>query len=115
MAVGGGRVYVGIGMMYQMKPPHPLHFVFGPVDKIRADQIQQQHPYHGIRPQRHLGQPLQNAEIVRDSPIARLEQNEGHGKVDDDGGDGKKDIDSRVLPLIVAKAEQRKCSLDEPE
>lgn len=105
MAISAGSIYVGISVVYQMKPPHPLHFVFSPVDKIRADQVQQQHTYHGIGPQRHLGQPVQDTEIVRNSPIARLERYEGHCKVDDDGGDGKENINSRVSSLVVAKAE----------
>lgn len=73
VAIGRGGVHCGICVVNEVETPHPAHFVFRPMYEPGADEIEQEQSRDGIRPQRHVGQPLQNAEVVGHCPVCRLE------------------------------------------
>ena len=58
VAIGRSRIDVRIGVMHQVKTPHPAHFMFGPVYEIGADQIEQQQARYQEQPHRHIRKPL---------------------------------------------------------
>jgi hypothetical protein len=74
--------------------------------KISANQIQQQQPHEGVPKQTHLRYPLQNANMMRNHPIAGKQQERGHQKIDQYGGKREKQVDPQVLPLVVLPAKQ---------
>lgn len=47
--------------------------------------------------------------------VSRAQQQECHGKVHYDGREGKKEVDSRVLPFFVAEPKQRISRFQQPE
>ena len=113
--VGRGGVDVRVGVVYEVETPHPAHFVLGPVYEVRADQVEQQQAEYHKEPQRHIGQPLQNAEMRRFGPQAGAHENKRQEKIDHHGGEGKKQVDHRVRPFVVFPAKQRYGAFNEPE
>jgi hypothetical protein len=54
-------------------------------------------------------------DVLVATPVIQVHDQQGAGEVDDDGGNGKKDIDGSMFPFVVPEPEQGHHPLDQPE
>jgi len=53
--------------------------------------------------------------MLGNSPIRHLQQKKRHGKIDDNGRERKKEIDSCMLPFFILELKQRKSVFQQPK
>lgn len=96
---------MGVGVVDHMELPHPLYLVFDEMDAIGAHEVQQEQPGNRLQPFRH-GDPLQQPEMMGDTPVTAEYDQDSEAEIDNDGSDSEKDIDAGVLPFVIIKLEK---------
>src|SRR5690606_38050289 len=86
---------------------HPFYAMLNIMSQIRTDQVEQEQTYYRKQPDFKCWKPLQYSKLIIDSPLRCHQKDEGQYKIDDNGSECKKYIDSGVVPFSVFKYEQR--------